>query len=790
MKPRLQRSLPFLALAAIDLLWCSYLFFSRRVPLGHDGFQYLYLKFYFFNDFVRNGELAQWFPYLTHGSPSAWWYVVQSGIFDAVGMFATRLLQIKDFLPVFYVLLFAEKSVFLAGMWLLASEHFKSRVAVFAVSAAMTTTSIWYTQPWWNFHAVMALPLLLFLVHRAIVDFRWIWLCSSALLFFLQTFGHLSYYLPITLLFVAGYAVLLLLTHPDARNSLRSRLCFSAVGIMFFLSVAIALLVVAFWLQRSSNDIYFGSSSRNPDGGVSLRIFLNYAGNTDLRTWSQMMTGLTPHLDFTMFGGFFVFGLLVLTFSEKPMSQTQKLFAWLTIGVALLAAASPLAILVYYLWPLGRYFRHLVLLQPVTKLFCILLAGATFDRLVSSPSPFRRPRVFGLTAVLLPSALLLSVLAVGEEQRTQFLDAMRTIDLPFHPGYPMSPRRLYLSITMLAATWILLVQLMRHFNRPDARRRTARLIAFLLLLDVSLYHRTEMRARTQKLTESEASVFAFTPLPYVEQRSDTPEASGNLRSVAWTRPLSKAIGEEYWSLNLLWMVDSYQTTRRTVFWSEPLQALLQARWPETGKYGEVLPLPLNDKLLTRFGGRDAPKTLFFAQAIACGDAASTAHVLADPNYDGALPLLTLAASDAGISTLPCNATAIGAANAVQSPLASAKIVEFRSNRATFQVDNSSQSPLLMTYSDAWSPLWSVRVNGEASRLTRVALAYKGVVVPPGRSVVEFEFHDKLETLVFTLQTSATVPFVIFLGWLIYWSMAEPVVAASKEDPRVFSSSTT
>jgi hypothetical protein len=487
-----------------------------------------------------------------------------------------------------------------------------------------------------------------------------------------------------------------------------------------------------------------------------------------------------------MFAGFFVFGLLALTVSEKGWSPAQKLFACLAVGAALLAAASPLAIFVYYFWPLGRFFRHLVLLQPVTKLLCILLAGATLDRLLTLPSTFRWARVYSLTAILMPCIAFLSVLAVSAKQRGQFLNAMRTIELPFHPGYPLWRGRLLLGIAALLITWGLLVQLMRHFGRPAARRRVAWLAALLVLFDVSFYHRTEMRARTQKLSESEAAVFSFTALPYVEQRPDT---GANSRFMAWQRPLGKAIGEDYWSQSLLWLADSYQTTSRTVFWPAPLQALLQARWTESGKHGELLPLPLNDKLLTRFGGRDATKTLFFSQAIACDDVASTAHLLADPHYDGAVPLLTIAAQDAGISTLPCDSTALSAISDLPSPQASAKVVEFRSNSATFEVTNSGGPPVLMTYSDGWSPLWNVRINGQPSRLIRAVLAYKGVVVPPGVSVVEFEYQDRTEKFVFVLQTSATVLFVIFLAWLTYWSMAEPVAAASREDSRLFSSST-
>jgi hypothetical protein len=790
MSLRIKAFLPLLVLIAIELLWCSYLLASRRIPLGHDGFQYFYLKYYFFNEFVTNGEIAQWLPYLTHGSPSSWWYVVQSGIFDAIGLFAARLLQLRNFLPVFYSLLFLEKLLLLVGTWLLASQHLRSRAAVFMVCAAVTATSIWYTQPWWNFHALIALPMLLFLVHRVIFDFRWVWLSALSLLFFLQIFGHLSYYVSMTLLFLAAYGVLMLI-RSDARGAFRSRFRFSLLGLIVVLLINASTAVAMFWLQKASSDISFAFSNRNPDGGVSLLVFLNYAGNTDLRTWNQLITGITPHLDFTLFSGFLVFGLVVLSFTERGLSQAQKLFAILTLGAFLLAAASPLATLVYYLWPLGRYFRHLALLLPVAKLFFIMLAGATLDRLLTAPQPFRRSRVYSLTAVLLPSTILLILFASSADRRTAFFNALLPGDLTLHPAYSFGPERLVPGIIAVVLTWIILFILMRRFDYPATRTRLGWVAAAVLLLDVSIYHRMEMRDRTQKISSQEASVFTFRTLPYANQRIVTPEAPSNSRLQEFGRPLSIVIGERYWSQNLLWMVDTYQTTNRTVFWSKAFGELLQSRLPnEVGKYTNVLSLPVDDKLIAAIGGLDKPKIRFFSKAIACNDLAATAAVVANPQYDGRVPLLTAPAENTGVATLPCDASAPAATDVLTSPEPSAKVVSFKSNSAAFEVNNPASLPLVMTYSDAWSPEWTAQINGKPLPVLRSALAYKAVVVPPGTSVIEFSYRDRLQQLVFQLQSAGSVAFFGYLIWLTCWKLAEPEVDRTKKAEELFSSSTT
>ena len=48
------------------------------------------------------------------------------------------------------------------------------------------------------------------------------------------------------------------------------------------------------------------SAGFGANGAVSLDTFMSYGGNTDLRAWNQLLSGITPHLDFTFFAGFLV----------------------------------------------------------------------------------------------------------------------------------------------------------------------------------------------------------------------------------------------------------------------------------------------------------------------------------------------------------------------------------------------------------------------------------------------------------------------------------------------------
>jgi hypothetical protein len=231
------------------------------------------------------------------------------------------------------------------------------------------------------------------------------------------------------------------------------------------------------------------------------------------------------------------------------------------------------------------------------------------------------------------------------------------------------------------------------------------------------------------------------------------------------------------------MVDSYRTTSRTVFWPQALGSLLVARTPprDLRRYQSTLALPADDKLLIRVGGLEKSKVGFHSQAISCPDAASTATVLGNPAFNGRVALLTVSTTNAGITALPCDSNALPDVDAAPQPEPVANVMNFRSNGVTFQVNNSVGIPLVMTYSDVWNDRWSARVNGTPAPVLRSALAYKAVIVPPGNSVVEFVYRDKLQQLVFALQTLGTVSFLGFLVWLIRLEMAGPTAAVEEQD---------
>jgi hypothetical protein len=760
------------ALLLAELVWCVFLAVTHRIPIGHDGFQYFYVKYYFFNDFVRHGEIAQWLPYLTHGAPAAWWFIVQGGIFDPLALLLARALRFQDFFPIFYALLFLEQALLTLGIWLLASVHFKSSSAAIAVTVAVAWTSLWYTGAWWNFHAVLPLPLLMFFLNRTVFDFRWKWPIAASLILFLQSFGQLSYSLPMTLLFAAAYTVLLLST-TDARGRFRSRFVLSVAGPSAVALVNACFFIELWWLRRAAGEIAYGNSLRGPNGAVTFGTFLDYAGPTDLRAWNQFFSGLTPHLDFTMFGGFLIAGLLVVGIAAGSWNRSQWLFALLTALAVLVAAASPAATIVFYVWPLGNLFRHLALLAPAAKLFAILFAGAALDRLVADRS-FVAPR--RATAAVVAVALfwigLLATFAVNRAALESFLAALSEGALPALSTFASTLARAQairgaLCLAISAAALIALIR------RPSTASATVAVA--ILTADIATYHYLEMRGRTMPLGVREAAIFRFVDPPYFERRLASVNDPANERRWRFAKSEASLVGTRYWAENLLWLADTYQATERTVYWSAALDVLVQALKARGGESvigeGEIFAPPTRQPLVAAIGGLREPKARLRDRFIVCPTIQRAEALFVTPEFNGQAGLLATPNAVAG--SLSCDPSSLRAVSGSSDDQArdhpsqtSTKVTSFSSNHASFEVDNRTGRPLVMTYSDSWSPYWRATLDERPEAIMISDLAYKAIAVPPGAHRITFRYNDRLADVVFATESIASMAFVVLVMMLL------------------------
>lgn len=742
------------ALILIEVAIQAWLASSGRIPAGHDGFQYFYTKYYFMNSIVTDGSVPSWIPYLTHGTSGSWWYVIQGGIFDNIISEYARLIGAQNFLPFFYFLAFAERLVLIGGTWLLAGEFLCHRYSRFLVTAAIAGTSISSTQAWWNFHTFYALPLIFYFLKRWWDTFQWRHLIAAGLLGFLQEQGQLQYFLPMTLLVIAAFAVAIVCT-PTSPQSPRRKFQWERAGLIGLAVIAAIAVFELNWLHSVSQEIAMGTSSRLPDGSVPLKTFLNYAQNTDLRNWTEIFTGISPYLDMTLFAGFGISILLLSTGFILPLSSAQKKFGAIALFFLLICSASPLAVLLYYVWPAMKFFRHLSLVSPVAKVFIIFFSGITLDRLMDSA---HRPSRTALMVSAVQMSLWLGLLALSllePDSFSAFQDALTNPVLPLMTDPLIATkqvRSVLFAIAIAATFWLATIQKPRRKSKSEVMWAV---FSILAVADIYSYQYMEALSRTVVLQPMQAAVFDFQKFPFVSRRAPAGADAWNERRRAFDAHPVLIPGARYWSEDLLWFADAANSDRTTVIWAPAIE---EFRKVSTGDPAAATGWPSYSKII----GLTTDKIRFYGRAIACASFTEIGESIRNPAYEGKVLLISSPVS----SQAPpedCSAASVQKADessrALELPW---NVQEFSSDRFKIEVTNTLPQSVWMSYADAWDPSWEAAVDSAPSPLFRAWIGYKAVQVPPGKHTVEFRHSDLSLSILYGLHFFGGIAFLVLL----------------------------
>ncbi len=91
------------------------------------------------------------------------------------------------------------------------------------------------------------------------------------------------------------------------------------------------------------------------------------------------------------------------------------------------------------------------------------------------------------------------------------------------------------------------------------------------------------------------------------------------------------------------------------------------------------------------------------------------------------------------------------------PTGAARIVRY--GRTRIDIETQAAEPALLLLKDKYDPDWRATVNGEPADLLRCNYLMRGVMVPPGKSVVRFTYRPNLPWLLTSL-----AGIVFMLGW--------------------------
>jgi hypothetical protein len=771
---------------------------QHRVPLGHDGFQYFTLQYYFLNNALQSHEVAQWVPYMTQGTIGSLWYGIQASLLQSALVHVPILPHNANLLTVYHLGIFIDEMVLLTGTVLLARRFFLP-TTVFFVALSVVGASVWLDQPYWNFKLHYAVPLIIELGHRWLETSKWRWCFLMINLLAVQMMGSLPYVIPVVSFAVAAYFACYGVANPRAQAQQLRSIRWGWPALLAIAGGVMSLTVAYTCVTAGTDQLVSYNAYRNPDGSNSLSVFLTYGGSTDLLKWVDMALNLSPWMDFTLYSGTLVPPFLLLSVAIIDRRRVHFLLFGLT--VLLFTLGTYVSVTLFYLWPGMRFFRHIGLVSPLVRVVWCFVAGVGFEFVSDSRTwhriwPRRIAAAF-VALVLVVIAVFAFRLSLDHQRMLALVDAISNpgVDRPVHVQFVDAlARRLWVS-TIFAGVAALVVGvggLMVTFRgfAANARARQLWLFAMLLVLAVDTYHFKfgYLFARSDRIAPSQAVVARPAPMTYQRRRDinlrDAVIAGSNPRlnatlsfSPMFRRRLQGAAshGAQYWTNNMFVFADEAGSTFQVDSWLKPLDQLIRTYWGVPIDDTTIFPsgidlrelvFPLNHPAAGRISGVTEDKIRFFLRAYTARSPEDVSRLMTDESYQGNIlfllpisaPALTTPVSISWNSQVPLS---------IDDSRRLHYVVEgFDANNLRVRIANPG-SASWMFYSDVWHPYWRATVNGHHVPVYRADLAYKAIPIDVGENVVHLQFGSPAFSWCSTLLSMNALGWLGGLTWMMW-----------------------
>lgn len=796
-------------LVAILLVGCFYVaffFLSTRIPLGHDTLQYLQLQYTFLNDLVVNGEIPLWFPFMTKGTVTNVWFVIQNGLLNNLFYPLAPYLKDINYYYLFYLSLFFDELTLLLGTFLLASTLYRNNWAVLFVLITTMGTVNWASQIWWNFHIYYMMPLVLFLYLRA---FREKSLASFAagnfFLFLWSFYGNLIYFLPVLSFFIFLFFLSYVVCHSwkglsvakdpqhggsDAekvtvnlsftvtRRFVRSiRNALTVGGTLKILAILLVGAIPIFILYKyvtecGAGEIVYHNIDRDKTGMVPLTTFLTYGGLANYSKYIELLSGITKSLDNSLYLGGVTICLcfLQIVYLFKKIDTDKVVLAFLVTSVLMISfsAGGFVAGLAYFSWPMMKFFRHVGYMGPIIKILAIFIGGFAVDRILS----FIRSNDTHHVTMSLKYAggffvIVLSVKLFYLLYPETFVWKAFSAAATQFTGF---------KIVSFAVVLLFLVMIFLKRRFLLARRVGVLFLLFLLLHGIELitYRATYYDVQLPHIiTDRYLDTLTFKGYAFPPERSQAYEnhlryASFNEASLIHHSqrqdvPSHSAWGALYWNSESFFFIDSCSTPFRADHRLVTVDDFYRVYQEKIYSLNIERPLPQNESFL-KILGCQYPKLQGFK---AIHFTKQPWIYMGDSLYHGDILFTdTSTSASASVMSLPDDAMNILQTNE-RVDLAQT-VRHFSANRLTLEVNNPTASSAILHYADASHKYWKAAVNGNPADILRSNLGFKAIEVPPGASTVEFFFRE--------LKVIAAIYFLIALGIIgfaiiVYYIMA-------------------
>jgi hypothetical protein len=609
--------------------------------------------------------------------------------------------------------------------------------------------------PYFNLYFYYAVPLILFFCHRFLETGQWRYFFLAGNLLAFQNMGNLLYLLPVTTMIIFFYFVFHGLFHwQKIHNQLRAAR-WNLAFLASLCGIAVSFYTVFIIKSYGTELITLNRAGRNLDGSVSLDTFLNHSIIRDPGIWMELILGISWNFDTAFYIGlaplpFIIYGLLLKT------SRRSLPLICLIIWILMFSRGTIVSSMLYYAWPLMKFYRHLFNVGIFVKVFLCFLAGFGFEAVFYDSNPRRQSRFFYYMLILLCGMMLWLAFLFFQSGHNEFFLNQFTRQDPF----PLISKHLFQQDALTSwlnqsAIWALLcgVLLIAIFigRAPHILRRLAFLALILQVGNLYGYQWHLTQSRTLALTKDQYQVLAFRPMPFPKQRIRELPTENPRVSLLNALPMR----DFYCYLNGFLFIDEISHTYWVTDWLRPLDQLMRTFWgqnrnhrpahPQDLNPSDILNFPWEHPVAGKIAGFSQDKVQFFAQAYLINNDEDIAALLRHPQYHGDILFLSQDDSPATQDILhwkdglPLNANQ-------RIPL-TYSLLQFTSNRFAVEVDLPEEYPVWMVYSDVWHPFWRAHVNGQQTDVYRANLAYKAVKLSGGHNLVHFYYHAPLFNVV-------------------------------------------
>ena len=786
----------FLLIILIEAGIFFYLMGTRSIVGGHDGFQYFTLQYYFLNNAVNYGEIPQWVPFMTHGTLGTWGYTIPGGILHNVLLLSGGLFKAINYLPLFYAGIFFDELLLIVGTWLLARRFFISPFSIFFVTVSIMGSCIWMLQPWFNFHFYYAIPLILYFLHTFLDSGKWRYYLLAGNLFVIQCLGNPPYALPVTSLVIFLYFIFYF---AFTRNETWKKIKGMKFGWPFVFSTFLIILSFAALYSALSNgidQIAAYNVMRNQEGKTTLEGFLTYGGHLNWNAWLEMIMGVSPFLDYTLYIG--ILGVPFIIMALIFNLNKQNVHFLLTIIVLLLFSMGTfISVAFYYSWPMMKFYRHLMLVAPVVKVFLCFLAGFGFDVFFSEKTNSRNKLVMktALAAIfilMLCITLFLYILSNNGNICTNLLFSMVPAAHSFHRM--LFNEDLLTSLIWRTTFFALIAALLFAVSLFIKQKRFLFVLVILFLsahcADMYSFKMSEIRLKTTPLSDEMYKITEFQSMPYAKRR-DIALGNDNSRAALLKILPIKCGSGFYWSAHAFIFKDQLGNPFRTDFWLLPLDHYLRAYWGQSIHDLSIKPrglipysgfeFPAENAAALKISGVTEDKIQFFSHAnIVFSDDEIVSH-MTGPDYKGDIIFLSALKGDrknrsAGSSHL--SKTDLSRDERVRLPY---QVKHFDSNHLEVTADTNGSDAAWLLYSDVWHPFWQATVNDKATPVYKANLAYKAVKLKKGLNNIHFYFNSKrMSVFHYLFGINSLVWLIVIIALTINIALNPPMPSQEKK----------